>query len=134
MAEAQNGAGDDLLFRAAERGANHSFFLAATLRAYADLEALDDDGLAARLGCHRGDLPALALCRRPETGDAFAMDVQRIAGRFGVDAARLAEIVRLVDALGALGKGAAERSSEARLLAAARDREEDGAGPDKEDL
>ena len=115
-----------LLRRAAERAGERHFFLAAALLPYARAEGLDDAGLAEHLGCTPGDLPALLLCRRPEgEGAMFRADVEAIAERFGLDAARLARVVRLADALVAFGGGTA-----GGLLAAARDRDTcEGGGP-----
>lgn len=106
------------LWRAARRAADRPFFLASALLAYARAERLDMDALARWLGCEPAALPLLLLCRRP-AGDspAFRSEVQHLAERFGLDAARLAEAIRLADALGKLGQAA-----DHHLLAAARDR------------
>lgn len=111
----------DLLWRAARRVSDDPFFLASALLAFAAAEGLDEDELARHLGCAADELPALLLCRRP-TGEAqmFRAGVQRIADRFGLDAARLARIIRTADALAAFGGVAADATG--GLLAAARDR------------
>ena len=85
-----------LLRRAAERVGERAFFLASVLLPHARAEGLDDAGLARYLGCEVAELPALLLCRRP-AGETFQADVRRIADRFGLDAARLAEILRLAE-------------------------------------
>ena len=112
---------DNLLRRVAERAAGQPFFLAASLLAYARAEDLDDHTLAARLGCDLTQLPSLLLCRRP-TGEGlvFRKDVEAIAHRFGMEAARLARLIRAADAVVALQRTVAEPSGQ--LLAAARDR------------
>jgi hypothetical protein len=60
----------------------------------------------------------------------FRADVEAIAARFGLDPARLAQLIRGGDALVALRGSPAERSG--GLLAAARDRAEDDCQPDRE--
>ena len=121
-----------LLRRAAERAGERRFFLASALLPYARAEGLDDAGLADRLGCTPEDLPALLLCRRPgNEGGRFRMDVERIAERFGLDAANLARVIRLADALQAFGPAASDAPS--GLLAAARDRDDAPDRPDDRD-
>lgn len=121
----------DLLRQAAERASQRRFYLASSLLAYARAERLDDAGLAARLGCDPASLPALLLCRRPTgEGPVFRADVEAIAERFGLDAARLARLMRTADALVALGGTATEQVG--GLLAAARDRDADDRPQDSE--
>jgi hypothetical protein len=109
-----------LLRRAAERVRSQPFFLAAVLLDWADREGLDDAALAARLGCAPQVLASLLLCRRPVgTGSQFRQDVERIAGRFGLEVQRLAEAIRYADALAATAAAGAHPG----WLAAARDRE-----------
>lgn len=113
----------DLLWRAARRASRRPFFLASALLAYGDAEGLDETALAERLRCHPADLPALLVCRRPRGDNPdFTAQVQRIADRFRLDAARLAEVLRLVEGLEALG--GPTRATAVDLLAAARDRDE----------
>ena len=115
----------DLLRRAAERVGQDHLFLASVLLTYARAEGLDDDGLAGRLGCAPEDLSRLRLCGRPRReAKEFRMDVHRIAERFGLDPARLAEVVRLADALDAFRR--VGRATDSGLLAAARDRDDAG--------
>ena len=116
-------ADEAMLRRAAEHASRRSFYLAASLRAYARAERLDDAGLADRLGCDPARLPALMLCRRP-IGEApvFRADVEAIAERFGLDPARLARLLRRADSLVALAGTPSGQPGE--LLAAARDRED----------
>lgn len=118
-----------LLRRAAERAVERRFFLGSALLPYARAEGLDDAGLAGRLGCAPDALPALLLCRRPDRkGGQFRMDVERIADRFGLDAARLAQVIRLADALEAFAATASDAPG--GLLAAARDRDDDADRPE----
>jgi hypothetical protein len=119
------------LDRAAERASQSPFFLGFALARYARIEGLRDDAeLARRLACHPATLSRLRLCRRPDGGSArFAADVLRIAQRFGLDPARLAELLRQVDALDALR---AVEDTAGSWLAAARDRDEDEDDEDAE--
>lgn len=105
-----------LLRRAAEQATGRPFYLASVLLPLARAEQLDDDALAARLGCPPDMLPALLLCRRPADA-SFLEDVRRIAARFHLDPVPLAESIRLANALQTLS------DSDATFLAAARDRE-----------
>lgn len=105
----------------ARRVETDPFFLASALRTFAESEGLDEAGLAAYLGCVVGDLPRLALCRRPNPNPPFfAADVEAIARHFAISGDRLAELVRRADALAAL---AASAESPRDFLQAARDRE-----------
>ncbi len=116
----------DGAWRAAERAGRHPFYLSASLLAYARSEGLDDAGLAASLGCDLDTLPALLLCRRPTGGGAvFRADVEAIAARFGIDAGRLARLIRDADVLVSLQGAATDRNDRnGGLLAAARDRDD----------
>lgn len=88
------------LERLARRVQSDPFFLAAPLACYADSERLNDDALAARFGCDRDTLTHLRLCRTPDPRPPqFWQDVECIADRFHLDPDRLAEIVRLGQAL-----------------------------------
>ncbi len=79
----------------AARAEREPFFLASVLGPYARGEGLDDAGLAAALGCPPGELTMLRLCRAPRAApDEFWEDVTCIAGRFGLDPQRLAEVVK----------------------------------------
>lgn len=112
----------DLLWRAAQRARQRPFFLASALLAFAHDEGLDEAALAEQLGCDRSRLPALLLCQRPR-GDSpdFAARVKRIADHFRLDPVRLAEVLRLVEGVEALGGGTRDTARD--LLAAARDRD-----------
>jgi hypothetical protein len=77
------------------RAETEPFFLAWLLAAYADSECLDDTGLAAALGCPVGELVMLRLCRAPRSDSAeFWDDVTRLADHFGIEPARLAQVVK----------------------------------------
>ena len=105
----------------AHKVGNDPFFLAAVLADYAHAEALDDAGLCAALGCRAEDLPMLKLCRTPRgDGQRFREDIADIAGRFGLEAARLTAVVRQGQVVGELRKVAAA-SAEPGFLLAARD-------------
>ena len=119
----------DLVRRAAERAAEQPFFLASSLLPYARAEQLDHAALAAHLGCAADHLPALLLCRRP-TGEGlvFRKDVEVIAQRFSLEAARLAQVIRAADAVVALQRIGTNPSE--HLLAAARDRLDPDDHPD----
>ncbi len=125
----------DRIAALARRVQDDPFFLASALKDYAHGEGLDDPQLAALLGCTPETLDLLRLCRRPRPEPPwFRQDVDRIAGRFGVRADKLAQIVRYANALAALRRQpAAERGT----LMAARDRdddvESDGARPESEE-
>ena len=100
---------------------NDPFFLASLLARYARAEGLDDASLADTLGCPADVLPALRLCRAPRAEPAeFREDVRRVAERFGLEALRLARVVRHAQSLEhlAAGPGAAHG-----MLMAARDSE-----------
>jgi hypothetical protein len=113
----------DPLESLARRAAEESFFLASILAAYALSEGLDDPGLAAALGCAGQELAMLRLCRAPRSDPGeFWDDVTAIAERFGLDARRLAEIVkhgRVVAMFRKAGTGSGGS------LMAARDREDE---------
>lgn len=105
----------------ARRVEGDEFFLAFALADYARTERLDDRGLAERLGCSEEALISLRLCRRPDSDPAvFRREVDRIASRFGADAAMIAEAVRRSDALRVMRSKAA--IGESGMLMAARDR------------
>ena len=81
---------------------------------------MNNDTLAAFLGCDLDTLPSLALCGRPETGSpTFGRDADEIARAFGVSTLQLVRLLRRVDANTAVrGAGAPD------ILTAARDRDE----------
>jgi hypothetical protein len=114
----------------ARRLTNDPLFLAAILADYAGSEQLDDNGLAARLGCPVPVLTNLRLCRTPRPeAPLFWQDVEQIAARFAVDAKVLAEMVRRGESLHHLRRaaGGAAAAGTGFLLAA-----RDGAPPGEE--
>jgi hypothetical protein len=103
-----------------QRVRDDPFFLASVLDVYAESEAMEDDQLAAQLGCATETLVPLRLCRRPRPDPPhFRQDVEVIAERFGLRADVLVTAVRRADAVLALRRGAA--GAEGTLMAA-RDR------------
>lgn len=106
----------------ANRVAADPLFLANALAEYARSEGLDDNGLAAALGCRLEDLTPLRLCRtpRPETAD-FRSDVAAIATRFGIDPATLAEVTRRGQGLAKLRTATRSTAADPGFLLAARD-------------
>jgi hypothetical protein len=114
----------------AERVADAPDFLACALAQYARSEQLEDAALAARLGCTAETLTHLRICRMPR-GHAplFWQDVEKIAGRFSVDADQLAEIVRRGQSLMSLRKVNDGRIQEPGFLLAARDDEREEMPP-----
>ena len=106
-----------VLGRAAARAEQAPFFLAAALAAYRADTGLDNAALAAELGCAESALPRLALCRQPRgENPMFREDVNRIAAFAGVNATRLAGLLRSVEAASAL------RAAPPAPLLAAQDR------------
>ena len=82
------------LDRIAAKARRDPFFLGHFLDRHAAAEGLDDDGLAASLGCPRDNLSALLACRAPRRDEGFREDVLHIGRVLGVDAVRLAEAFR----------------------------------------
>ena len=114
----------DLLHRAATRAAARSHFLAHSLLVYRTYNGWDESQLADYLGCAPTALPLLGLCRRPRPEPAhFRDDIHAISQRFALDPARLAALVRWVDAIEALQAGSQAGVLDSGLLAAARDHE-----------
>jgi hypothetical protein len=114
----------DTLEALARQAMSDPFFLAAPLACYARRHRLDDTGLAEQLGCSPAALAALRLCRNPvSTAPDFGHDVQRIARQFGLDAFRLAQIVRFGQGLLKLAHAAPGHTPAGGCLMAARDRE-----------
>ena len=106
------------LARAAARAATDRFFVASALAVYRGLVGFDEAQLAAWLSCAVEQVPRLALCRRPDGESAmFAEETQRIAEFAGVDAVRLANLLRAADNLDVL------RTTSPAVLMAAQDRE-----------
>ena len=84
----------DPLFHLAADAEGDAFFLAGLLAAFARSEEMDDDALAAHLGCPVGELSRLKLCRAPHAEpDRLRQEVGRLAEHFGVREAALREAV-----------------------------------------
>lgn len=112
----------DRIAALAHRVENDQLFLASALDDYAHTEELDDQGLAERLGCPIKTLVYLRLCLRPDPKpDIFRREMDRIASRFGADAAVIAEAIRRSDALSVM-RSKAGSVEEGGMLMAARDR------------
>lgn len=101
----------------AARVGTDPLFLANALAEYARSEALDDDGLAAALGCARGDLTRLKLCGAPRA-EHFRADVDAIAGHFGIDPNTLTAVVRRGQSLARLRAAQPAEGAPGFLLAA----------------
>ena len=109
--------------------ASRPHLLSWVLARYREINGLSEEEVRNMLGCDRDTYNHLRLCGRPDPDPAeFAVDVQRVAEKLGVDAGLLASIVRDVDAHAAFtqgNRGAADCpfSSTRGMLKAARDRE-----------
>jgi hypothetical protein len=105
-------------------------FLACFLAEYAQSEGLVEGELARELGCTGEALTGIRLCRAPRSDAAgFREDVRQVAEQFGLDAVRLAEIIRQGEAFRLLRAGAV---GAAGFLMAARDRPEvSDSGPEE---
>jgi hypothetical protein len=111
------------------KAAGDPFFLGFFLAEYAKVERLTDDQLAARLGCPAGSLTMIRLSRAPRPDpDGFRADVERVAERFGAEAARLAAVVRQVEGMIRL-REVGPATAEAGYFLAARDPDPPGGGP-----
>jgi hypothetical protein len=120
---------NDPLNNLAARAEGDPFFLGHVLAAFARGERLDTAGLTAALGCRAEDLARVRLCRVPRLEPpGFWQDVTQIAERFGLDAERLAEIVKRGRVL---DRWQAGRPGDGFLLAA-RDQDEETAGDEPE--
>jgi hypothetical protein len=78
------------------RVATDPFFVGAALSRFERRCGLEEDQLAALLGCEVAELPRLALYRWPNPDSPrFGEQVQRMADRTGADIVRLATILLL---------------------------------------
>jgi hypothetical protein len=109
------------LTTAAKRAVDHQWTVGSVLDEYKALEGIDDAALCTQLQCTREQLQKLALCRRPRE-DHYADDVTRIANHLSVDARGLAPVLRRVEVLGTLRRGARSAVATEATLLAARDR------------
>lgn len=107
-------------------------FMSYVLAAYQEQEGLTDDDFAREIGTLPALVSRLALCKRPDSSSArFAEQVRELADYALIDEARLAGILRQVEALEKLARRPADLSarrlgkrpgySPTGLLAAARD-------------
>lgn len=110
------------LGHAAERARNEPWTLGRLLSRCCELEGTSDNDIATELGCTPDTLRWVYLCRAPSE-EHFAEDVGRVAQRFGLEASRLAALVRRADAVAALAAPHHD-TGDAELLLAARDRED----------
>lgn len=118
-----------LFGRAGERASARPTYLGWVLRRYMEMEGLDWDALAEILGASVG-FSTLALCLRPRPNH-FASDVRAIATKFGLHAAALANIVRMVDAAETLRAGEPTEASGTLIAARSRpSREHEREDPD----
>lgn len=77
----------------ARQAEQRSALLAAVLAAYMTREQMNDQELAARLGCSPGTLSRLRLCRVPRAAH-FDDDIARIAVYTGIPVENLARVLR----------------------------------------
>jgi hypothetical protein len=116
----------NILHWAAKRAADEPWLLAHELREYRELNDATEDDVAAALDCSRGALVCLALCRRPNpNAPSFRADVEQIARHCGVNAHKLAALLREVDSLRTIREVPVPphvAATQSGLLAAARDR------------
>ena len=107
---------------AASRAQTHPQYLGWILSRYKELESHSEHDLMKALGVSNRDLLRLHLCLRPRA-DHFSQDITQISAKFSIDAAALANIIRLVESAEVIGSTqTAAPPSEAGLLMAARTR------------
>ncbi len=111
------------LEHAARRGSERPWTLGAVLDEYCRDEGLTREQLSSLLDCGLDSLAWLSLCRRPAP-EQFAEDVARIAERFQIESAKLAQVIRRVDAVAVLRRPS-NAEEEDPLLLAARDHDEE---------
>lgn len=109
------------LDRLAQLAQERPTLLAGPLQLYKEQEGLEDQQLAAMLGCELEAIPRLALCERPRPAPHFREDVERIASYIHADMLQLAMLIRAAESREALS----HRPGTARpILLAARDHDE----------
>ncbi len=100
-----------LLAWSAARAARWPHLFSSLIDRYLELNNLSEESLCARLHCDLDSLNHLRLCGRPDPEmSAFALDVQRVADKLGLNAGTLASIVREVDAAKAFSRAGRNRS------------------------
>lgn len=108
----------NLLAWSAARAARWPHLFSGLIDRYLELNNLSEADLCSLLRCDSATLNHLRLCGRPDPDpSAFALDLQRVADRFRLNAGTLASIVREVDAAEAFSK--AGRNPSAGSLAQA---------------
>lgn len=117
-----------ILAQAAIRAASWPHLFGHTLSRYSALNRLGEQELCALLKCDLHTLNRLRLCGRPDTDSSgFALDVQRIAERLGLNPSILASIsreVEVADAFTNVGKQVPFSPTFGGVLKAARDRDD----------
>ncbi len=109
------------LDRLARLARERPHLLAGPLQLYKEQEGLDNEQIAALLGCELEALPRLALCERPRPAPHFREDVERIAAYIHADMLQLARVIRAAETREALSSGPATARP---TLLAARDYDE----------
>jgi hypothetical protein len=110
-----------LVALAAARASGRPFYLSSAFAGFQRIRPMNDDELAAYLGCHPDELPALSLCRRPDVDSPeFQSDVRSISRRFDLDPLPLLRLLREVAFLDAGQRVGQEQW--AGFLMAARDK------------
>lgn len=78
----------------AKRAVSRPYFLAGAIQTYQEANQLDRVALAGWLNLTEGRLTRLELCGVPDaTEPGHSKDVSDIAGRFGIDVAKLETIL-----------------------------------------
>jgi hypothetical protein len=120
------------LDRLAQLAQERPTLLAGPLQLYKEQEGLDDQQLAAMLGCKLETIPRLALCERPRPAPHFREDVERIASYIHADMLQLAMLIRAAESREALSHRPG--TTQPTLLAARdHDESEDPEEPQKAD-
>jgi len=120
-----------LLARAAHRASLRPDFLGWVFSRFEETERQSEQKLAESLGVSARDFQSLRLCLRPRS-ESFALDVEQIARKWGIEAGRLAGMIRHVESLqGMADDRAADAVSDSGLLMAARARRKGPKPPTK---
>jgi hypothetical protein len=117
-----------LLARAAQRASLRRNYLGWIFARFGATEGKADQELAELFKTSVQNLQHVRLCLRPRS-ESFAADVDQIAQKFGLDAGRLAKIIRHVEALDGMADDHTNVASEAGLLLAARARRKKSDAP-----
>jgi hypothetical protein len=119
-----------LLHRIAARACARPEFLGWLLVRYLEIEKVSEEQLVELLEMRGDDLPRLKLCLRPDA-DRFLADVTQIAGKFRLSLAKLAGVIRRVEAVEAMSGAAAAAGTP--LLAARARKKKPGTRSKKQD-